>query len=218
MARSGDNARQLLVEQAERLFAERGIEAVSLRDVSAAAKQRNHSAAQYHFGDRQGLIAAVYHARMGEVDRRRQRRLGQLNEAGMGNDLRSLVEAAVAPLIEVVAETDGWYARFLARTRWDTMAWTVLADVPELNSYRAVVRRIVLQLDDMPAEIRRSRADQLLTLVVGTVAGWEWARHRGDPRLSQAALTTDLVTTAVALMCAPFDSTPHSTELTGATS
>ena len=53
-------ARQAIVEAAERLFAERGIEAVSLRDVSAAAGQRNHSAAQYHFGDRAQLVVFAY--------------------------------------------------------------------------------------------------------------------------------------------------------------
>jgi AcrR family transcriptional regulator len=203
VARSGEQARSALIEHAERLFAERGIEAVSLRDVSAAAGQRNHSAAQYHFGDRGGLVAAVFQARMGEVGRRRQERLDDLVANGHGADLVALVTAAIEPLVEVVAETGGWYARFLARTRWDTLATEVVVRLPEVASYRAVVRRIVSLLDGMPADIRRSRADQLLTLVVGTVAGWEWARQRGDAHLSQRRLTDDLVSTAVALLHAP---------------
>src|SRR5215831_7802458 len=83
---SGDAARAALVESAERLFAERGIEAVSLRDVCAAAGQRNHSAAQYHFGDRQGLVAAVYEARMREVDERRHAYLDSLRASGRDHD------------------------------------------------------------------------------------------------------------------------------------
>src|SRR5918997_1169788 len=114
----GDDARSALVEQAERLFAERGIEAVSLRDVSAAAGQRNHSAAQYHFADRAGLVAAVYDARMGEVNRRRHDHLAAIDADGRGHDVTAVVEAIVVPLVEVVAETNGWYGRFLARTRW----------------------------------------------------------------------------------------------------
>ena len=40
------------------MIAEHGIE-VPLRDVAAAAGQRNNSAVQYHFGSREGLVAAV---------------------------------------------------------------------------------------------------------------------------------------------------------------
>src|SRR5688572_22207197 len=98
MAR-GDAARAALVESAERLFAERGIEGVSLRDVSKAAGQRNNSAAQYHFDDRHGLVAAVYEHRMRRVDARRHAFLAALDEL----DVRGLVEATVIPLLDVVA-------------------------------------------------------------------------------------------------------------------
>ena len=203
MARSSEPARTALLLHAERLFAERGIEAVSLRDVSAAAGQRNHSAAQYHFADRHGLVAAVYAARMGEVNSRRQRLLAELELAGRGDDLDALVETVIVPLVDVIAEADGWYGRFLARTRWDTLARDALVDLPEAASIRTVVGRLIARLDGLPADLGRNRADQMLTLVVGTVAGWEWARHRGAARLSQAALTDDLIATAVALLRAP---------------
>ena len=203
MARSSEPARLALVEHAERLFAERGIEAVSLRDVSAAAGQRNHSAAQYHFDDRHGLVAAVYAARMGEVNARRQRLLAELAVTGRGDDLEALVEAAIVPLIEVIAEADGWYGRFLARTRWDTLAQEALVDLDEAASIRTVVSKIIDQLDGLPADLARSRADQMFTLVIGTVAGWEWARHRDLRRLSQTALTDDLIVTALAVLHAP---------------
>ena len=225
MARSSEPARAALVAHAERLFAERGIEAVSLRDVSAAAGQRNHSAAQYHFTDRHGLVAAVYEARMGEVNARRHERLAQLARDGRDDDLAALVEAAIVPLVEVIAEADGWYGRFLARTRWDTLAREAIVNLPAAESIRTVMRLITAQLDELPAAAALSRADQLLTLIIGTVAGWEWARHRGTARLSQEALTDDLIVTAVALLRAPAasprptselrSSDPRSTDLTG---
>ena len=217
MARSSEPARAALLLHAERLFAERGIEAVSLRDVSAAAGQRNHSAAQYHFADRHGLVAAVYAARMGEVNARRQRLLAELDVAGRGDDLEALVEAVIVPLVEVIAEADGWYGRFLVRTRWDTLAREALVDLPEAASIRTSVRRIIDRLDTLPDGLGRSRADQMVTLVVGTLAGWEWARHRGARRLSQSALTDDLIATSVALLRAPIHSgITSTTELEGA--
>src|SRR4051795_6542335 len=97
----GDDTRTALVETAERLFAERGIESVSLRDVCAAAGQRNHSAAQYHFGDRAGLVAAVYDHRMAIVNERRHALLDGLTDDG---GVVGMVGAVVEPLAAVVAE------------------------------------------------------------------------------------------------------------------
>ncbi|MEO6123026.1 MAG: TetR family transcriptional regulator [Ilumatobacteraceae bacterium] len=202
MARRGDDARTALVEHAERLFAERGIEGVSLRDVSAAAGQRNHSAAQYHFGDREGLVAAVYNARMHLINVARHDRLAQIDADNRADDVVALVEAIVIPLVDLITESHGWYGRFLARTRWDRYAWGVLLDVPAAASYRATVVRLDRLLGHLPADVRRSRLDQLLTLVVGTVAGWEWAHDRDQPRLSPNMLTAELVSTGVALATA----------------
>ena len=203
MGRRGDDARAALVEHAERLFAERGIESVSLRDVSAAAGQRNHSAAQYHFGDREGLVAAVYQARMSVINERRREHLERSDAEGLGHDVHALLAASVVPLVEVVSSTDGWYGRFLARTRWDSFANGVLAGLPEADSYRAVAERLDMLLGHLPRPVRNSRHDQVHTLVVGTVAGWEWTRARGLPHLCVGMLIDELIATGSALVGAP---------------
>lgn len=198
-------ARLALVAAAERLFAERGIEAVSLRDVSAAAGQRNHSAAQYHFDDRPGLIAAVFEARMGAINEQRLALLERLD----GDDPAALVAALVNPLVDAVVEPDdGWYARFLVRARWDTMAAEVLADHPAATSVRALNRRLHRALAEAPAPLRHARIEQLHTLVVGTLAGWEWARARHEPRLDADALAADLAVTGLAVLTAPITHRP----------
>ena len=83
-----------LTETAEELFAERGLQAVSLRDVCAAAGQRNHSAAQYHFGSRLGLVVAVFEHRMHAVNDRRH----ALLDVAADGDVEALVDAVVRPL------------------------------------------------------------------------------------------------------------------------
>jgi AcrR family transcriptional regulator len=196
------------VQEAERLFAEHGIAGVSLRDVSAAAGQRNHSAAQYHFGDRLRLVAAVYEARMATVQERRQRRLDRLAAAGAARPLAALTEAVLVPLLEVVAESDGWYARFLARTRWDPTAWATVARLETAGSLRASVEALLPHLEHLPPALRRSRLDQVLTLAIGTLAGWEGAADRGEPRLPLEELAADLVATCVAVLSAPAPTGP----------
>lgn len=187
-----------LIESAERLFAERGIEGVSLRDVSAAAGQRNHNAAQYHFGDRLGLVAAVYENRMQVVETRRAALLADVAD----DDVRGLVAAIVVPLVQVVAESDAWYARFQARLRWEPTSWEALQRVTAGSSFTAAMRQLNRVLD-LPRPVRHSRLDQLMTLVIGTIAGWEAATDRGQTRLSQDALENELISTGVAVLSAP---------------
>ena len=191
-----------MIEAAEQLFAERGIESVSLRDISAAAGQRNHSAAQYHFVDRAGLVAAVYEHRMRLVDERRRDLIDAIErDVPEGDRLEWLVEATIRPLVEVVDETDGWYARFLVRTRWDAFARQVLADLPALTSFRRAVELIAAELDG-PLWARLDRIDQMATLFIGTIAGWEWRRHDRERAHETDALTADLTATCLAVLTA----------------
>jgi len=212
MATRGERARVALIEAAEQLFAERGIESVSLRDIAAAAGQRNNSAAQYHFGDREGLVAAVFAHRMAIVNQRRHARLDELEAVGSAGDLHAVLDATVGPLVEVVDETGGWYARFLVRTRWDAFAQRVLSDSPVVSSFRRALEMIDRILDG-PASLRAERLDQMNTLLIGTVAGWEWRGHNRQPRPAAAALRTDLVATCRGVLTAgvPADTTTGST-------
>src|SRR5262245_54265440 len=93
------SARAQMIDAAERIAAERGLAAMSLREVQAAAGQRNKSAAQYHFGSKEGLVEAIATERMGAVGVRRRQMLDAL---GPSPTRRELVEALVAPLAEHV--------------------------------------------------------------------------------------------------------------------
>ena len=48
-----------IMRAAEQMFAERGLDGVSLREITRAVGARNTSATQYHFGDRKGLLRAI---------------------------------------------------------------------------------------------------------------------------------------------------------------
>jgi len=113
--RSGEDTRLKLIRAAEQLFAERGIAAVSLREINRSAGQRNATALQYHFGTRRQLMAAVLDRHRVDVGARRHALLDQY-EAGP-RDLRMLTTALVVPEAGKLSDPDGGcaYLRIMAQ-------------------------------------------------------------------------------------------------------
>jgi AcrR family transcriptional regulator len=101
------DVRDRLVSAAETLFAGAGIDAVSLREINAAAGAGNASAIQYHFGDRAGLVRAVIAKHHSKVESRRHALLDQLEADGRSGDLRALAGALVRPLAAELDDPDG---------------------------------------------------------------------------------------------------------------
>jgi AcrR family transcriptional regulator len=104
MSDSGTSTR--LVRAAEDLFAARGIDAVSLREINRTAGAKNASALQYHFGGRDGLLRAVLAKHQADVEARRHAMLDDYEAAGR-DDLRALAAALVRPLAAKLADDDG---------------------------------------------------------------------------------------------------------------
>lgn len=122
-AEAGASTRDVLIREAMKLFAERAIDAVSLREIVQKAGQGNQSAIHYHFNDKQGLVIAVaefvramfepyFAAALGEIVR--------LERDGALRD-EDLVAGLVMPLIQVFhADDTGRDAiRFVARLASD---------------------------------------------------------------------------------------------------
>ena len=98
--------RAKLVATAERLFAERGIDGVTLQEIGQLAGQRNAAACQYHFGNREGLLQAIIDKHVPGIATRRHALLDAL-EADACADVRSLVQAFVQPVAEKLLDPDG---------------------------------------------------------------------------------------------------------------
>jgi AcrR family transcriptional regulator len=90
--------RARLLDAAERLLAERGSAATSVRDVLAAAEVANASAVGYYFGSKDGLVAEVERRAVEQVNTERADGLASL---GPEPELDGLVRAWVAPLVRL---------------------------------------------------------------------------------------------------------------------
>jgi len=148
------DATDALLDAAERIGAEQGLAAMSIRAVQAASGQRNNSAVQYYFGGRDGLIEAVVARHMGPVNERRTELL-----LGLPGDpsLRTLVEVLVVPIADEVRSRPGFWARFVMQAMLDPSTTATAQRPMENPASRAVHTRILDQLGHLPAALAARR-------------------------------------------------------------
>ena len=98
--------RTALLDAAERLFGENGVEGTSVRDITSAAGV-NLGAINYHFGTKNALVVSVFVRRLEPLNKERMRRLDLLEQKAGGQplDLEEVLSAFVEPIIQ--DETSG---------------------------------------------------------------------------------------------------------------
>ena len=92
--------REKLLDAAARLFAERGVDNVSIAEIVRASGQRNTSAVHYHFGSRNEILLAVLARTVPDLAARRHQLLQS------ATDGHSVAEAIVRPVTELAQR--GW--------------------------------------------------------------------------------------------------------------
>jgi len=110
------DSRTKMILVGEALFAQEGIDGVSLRQVAAKAGQKNHHAVQYHFNSREGLVQAIFDYRMEQMDRHRLDMLQAAEKDGLLENPRTIADIIFVPQLEVISELgDFSYANFLCQ-------------------------------------------------------------------------------------------------------
>jgi AcrR family transcriptional regulator len=153
------STRERIKRAARRLFALNGVDAVAVRDIVAAAGQKNASALNYHFGSKEGLVETLIGDALAIAHARWKQGLDALEAAGGPRNVREIVELLVLQGLPPNApEGDEASARFLAmvlQTRRDL----VLAATSRrrLTAYDRALRHIKRLMPDMPERARDQR-------------------------------------------------------------
>ncbi|WP_280254764.1 TetR family transcriptional regulator [Nocardia wallacei] len=197
-------AAQRILAAAERLFGEFGIDAVSLRQIAAAAGQRNTSAVAYHYGGKHELVAAIYAWRMADVNARRLRLLDELHRTGGDGDAARLVAALIDPLAETLTGPGepGSYLRFMAETmrnpRYDPAA--TAAAHPHADSIRLLTARLRAALPELPDSVFAERLRLVSMLMVTALADRERLLREPDAHERSAIGTAALRSACLAIL------------------
>ncbi|MBE1535696.1 TetR/AcrR family transcriptional regulator [Actinomadura algeriensis] len=197
-----NGTRERLLDAAERLYAERGVDAVSLREIVQAAGVRNATAVQYHFGDRAGMVRALFARHAPEVEARRHALLDACETGGDGGQegaVRALAGALVRPLTARLADPSG--RAFLqiwadVLNRPDPIVPVAVLDDPSdsLCRWRALVEPM---LEEDAARLhRRFTAVRYAAIEVAR-------RARSGPRTDDRLFTSYLIDVVAAILGAP---------------
>ncbi len=101
MALRGDQTREHILDVAEQLFGDLGIDKVSMRQIRLAAGQGNAAAVQYHLGDLAGVLRALSERHTPRLRAIREDYASGVPPRGAAR-FRGLVEAMVRPPADYV--------------------------------------------------------------------------------------------------------------------
>ncbi|WP_437681931.1 TetR/AcrR family transcriptional regulator [Sorangium sp. So ce131] len=205
----GSDTREVILDAAERLFAEHGVAAVSNRQVSEAAGQANNFAVGYHFGTKSDLVLAIVRRHVPFIERRREEMLAQIKGS---SDLRDWLACLVRPTVDHIASlgSPSWYARFSAQVMTDPALRKLVIDemvaTPAMQETIAGLERL---RPIWPEEVLEERGDMSRHLIVHMCAERERALQAGSatPRATWEAAAVGLVDALVGLWTAPVTAT-----------
>jgi AcrR family transcriptional regulator len=179
-----DDTAERLIVTAERLYAEFGVDAVSLRQIAEAAGQRNPAVVQYHFGSKENLLRAIVQYRIGSANARRTAMLDDLERSGRAHDLHALLQAAILPLLEA-QPPDSRYIRFIANLQAKAALNRLYQDITDDYGWSAKRFASYLNeaLGDLPPRLRANRVSVAFDALLHALADHEQQVEAGLPDL-----------------------------------
>ncbi|WP_028217302.1 TetR/AcrR family transcriptional regulator [Paraburkholderia oxyphila] len=178
----GAETRTRLKEEAQRLFALRGLDGVSVQDIISAAGQRNSASLRYYFGNKQELARELIVDGARLIDEDRQARVDRLEAEG-GMTVRAVLGALLMPMFDLADRTgQATYIRMIANLQLNNRAF--LREALE-NKWNVGYQRCNALLRDLLPQLPPAIIDHRLSLVGiygnAALAAWEASRDGGEP-------------------------------------
>lgn len=201
----GAGTAERIIDAAERLFGELGIEAVSMRQVMLEAGASNKSAVAYHFGDRESLVRAIWSRRLPEIEAVRAAMLERFTREGRLRDPLAIIELLFMPSY-LPTDADGRhrYAAFLRNAlRWGPGAMLRQEDMrltPSSAQAIALCRAIHRHL---PESLFEWRMQAMTSLFFGLAHDRDTRAANGQLVMPEADFLHEAIAMAAACMAVP---------------
>jgi AcrR family transcriptional regulator len=206
--------RVLILDTAERLFAERGVFALSSRQIAEAAGQGNTAVVGYHFGTKADLVRAITHRFTADVENSRAAMLAEMDPSA---GIREWLGCLVRPWIDHFAKRDTTYfARLCAQVMTDSSLKAIMTEEAKLSPTLQRTRTGLAQcLPAMPDRVAAERGEIVQQVIVHMCADREGALATGAPTLrsSWRGLERGLTDALAGIWTAPCTSRSHVIDL-----
>src|ERR1700722_1157476 len=198
----GDETRELILVTAERLFAERGIAAVPLREIAIPAGQKNKVAFPYQSGDRDARVTEVAARRLEFVEELRVELLAEIGSSSGQPEVRQFVRSFVLSLASNLVEHNHYLA-FLARYIVERGGYWGLADA--VSSGTVVTLRKILNrlLPDLREGVIEERWEILMESAIHALARYQTKLESDSLPAPLEDLLDDLIRFLTAGLMAP---------------
>ena len=203
-----------LKQVACRLFAERGVDGVTVRQIAEAAGQKNHAAVGYHFGSKEHLIRELVLDGAMLIEERRDAWLSALEAKGAPTSTRDVIDiltrAAVEPPMLGLADSYNRFIVMLAMTHRSFFMDVLGAQWSA--SYVRCLEHLRRLMPDMPAAVKTQRFRFMGAMMGSVLAARDeelWgetpppAQHA--PNWSADETITHLVQMMEAIIIAPYE-------------
>ena len=196
-----------ILDAAERLFAAHGVEATSLRAITAEAGV-NLAAVNYHFGSKDGLLRAIFERRFEPLNARRMELFDELDAQNPSAQppIAGVMRALIAPTITMMLR----HPEFMRLSGW------LLSASPEkrrafiderFGAIRERVTGLLARcLPDLPAEELRWRLHFIVGAMIHTWTRCQDLLEDGQGRLApdeEQRLVDRLVQAGESILTAP---------------
>ena len=201
------DTKERILDVAERLFADFGYSATSLRDITREAGV-NLASVNYHFGSKEALLAALLERRFSVINAHRIDRLDQMEASAgpAGPRLEEIVRAFLAPPFEMRSEwgkSGEKFLRFVGRIHSETDeirdAFIKLFQ-PTMSRFMAAFRKALPELDSDEVEWR---THFLVGAMAHTMTWCESFESHGRAPYARDTMLESLIRFGTAGMAAP---------------
>jgi AcrR family transcriptional regulator len=201
-----EDTRERILDTAERLFAERGFDGTSIRDVTAQAGV-NLAAVHYHFHSKEALLAAVLARMAGPTNAERLRLMREVESKPGGPDLADLLRAFLLPELRLsrgLGEQGRTRARLMGRIFTEANASVHRLAMEQFSEvggcFVADLQRVLTHLEEDEVIFRMQCVVAVLSFFLADTVPAEW--KVADVNQPEAVLER-MVTFLVAALEAP---------------
>ncbi len=165
----GEATRAALIEKAEAMFAEKGIDGVSIRQIGIAIGSANSNVVGYHFGTKEALVRAILLKNLPHMATRRAELLDQAKRDGREQDLPALLEALCRPVFELQrADGQHTYGMFLWRLSGSPW-WGRVGQIVSVPVTQEILKRMAAALPKLPEKFFMERIYAVADIFTGTL-------------------------------------------------